>query len=228
MTANLNKIASGSVVLDLPTQSIVLRFPLLDDMGIELLERADVLAEYIKKYPEATKAIGEMEQMAVVYLEGEQEEFHIQRAHDGLLVTDHFTSYTQPAGNGLIICFTPDGCTVSNLLRDAKMALEQKLGRAINLDAIYSVAAGNQPHIHDETKCGCFACRRQFTGEEVQSFTPEIYGAKSALCPYCELDTVLSEEILPAGLSCSDELLALMNEAFFNGEVNSCAPLKRR
>ena len=220
MNTNLNRAASGSVMLDLASRSTILRFPLLDDMGIALLDRADVLAEYIKKYPEAAKAIEEMAQAVVIYLEPEQEEFHIQRAHDGLLVTDHFSSYTRPAGNGLIICFTADGCAVSNLLYDAKAALEHQLGQEVDLDAIYSAAAGNQHHIHDETNCGCFACKRLFPGKEVKEFTSEAYGPKSALCPYCEFDAVLSEEALPTGVSCTMELLNLMNEAFFSGDVS--------
>lgn len=221
MNANLKKTgSSASVVLDLPNQSPVLRFPLLDDMGTELLARADALAEYIKKHPAAAHAIEGMEQTVVIYLEHEHEEFHIQRAHGGLLITDHFTSRSRPVGNGLIISFTTDGCEISNLLRDAKASMERSLGHSVDLDAIYATAAGNAPHIHEDTNCGCFACKRRFRGHEVVRFIPETYGSKTALCPYCELDAVLSEETLPVGLSCSDELLALMNEAYFSGFVS--------
>ncbi|MBQ3011619.1 MAG: hypothetical protein IJA20_06950 [Methanocorpusculum sp.] len=218
MNANLKKTgSSASVVLDLPNQSPVLRFPLLDDTGAELLARADVLAEYIKNHPDAARAIEGMEQTVVIYLEPEQEEFHIQRAHGGLLITDHFTSRSRPVGNGLILCFTADGCEISNLLQDAKTSLEQSLGHSVDLDSIYASAAGNAPHIHKDTNCGCFACKRRFQGHEVVRFIPESHGSKTALCPYCELDAVLSEKTLPAGLSCSDELLALMNVSYFNG-----------
>lgn len=219
MNTNIRKTgASGSVILDLPTESVILRFHLLDDAGTEMLDRADVLAEYIKKYSKAAHAIENMEHTAVIYLDAEQEEFHIQRAHEGLMVSDHFTSYTRPDGNGLIIYFTADGCEVSNKLHDAKASLECKLGHTLDLDAIYAAAAGNQPYIHEDTRCGCFACRRLFLGRDVKQFTPEAYGPKSAQCPFCELDAVLSDDALPAGLSCSDELLMLMNEAFFNGD----------
>ena len=92
-----------------------------------------------------------------------------------------------------------------------------KLAQGFGAGTMGASAAGNAPHIHKDTNCGCFACKRRFQGHEVVRFIPESHGSKTALCPYCELDAVLSEKTLPAGLSCSDELLALMNVSYFNG-----------
>lgn len=61
--------------------------------------------------------------------------------------------------------------------------------------------------------CGCFNCLEIFSPELInQWFDTQGNGDKTALCPYCGIDSVLGDA---CGVDVTPSLLWLMNEVFF-------------
>lgn len=44
-----------------------------------------------------------------------------------------------------------------------------------------------------DSLCGCFYCLKTFDASEVCDWVIESNGEKTALCPYCNIDSVISE-----------------------------------
>lgn len=62
--------------------------------------------------------------------------------------------------------------------------------------------------------CGCFHCSSRFKPGEITDYTTEADGRRTALCPRCGVDSVLTDlDTLPL----TDELIALMRDRFFSG-----------
>lgn len=217
--ANQLHAAYAAYQLQLSSTDTVIYYPKADDDGVEMRPRLEYLAACLAKYPEAGAALMDMEQSAVVYLESAEEEFHIARTGEGFQVLDHFTSHVRPGGNGLILYLSDDACTISHVLQDRRLALEEKLGKSLDLSAIQAASIGNQPFIEPDTACGCFSCKRIFKGEEIKEYTLDVLGAKSAYCPHCGMDTVIGNGNLPDGLSVTNELINLMSEFYFGETV---------
>ena len=69
----------------------------------------------------------------------------------------------------------------------------------------------NAAAVRQSTKCGCFNCQRIFDANKVIDFVTERDGQKTALCPYCGIDSVIQDfnvEVTPA-------LLKTMNREWF-------------
>lgn len=59
--------------------------------------------------------------------------------------------------------------------------------------------------------CGCFYCKKIFNASKVTDFVTERDGKKTALCPYCGIDSVIQD----ANVEISHELLNKMNREWF-------------
>lgn len=71
---------------------------------------------------------------------------------------------------------------------------------------------GNRSRVLAAQECGCFRCVSRFPASEVRAFTTEEDGRRTALCPRCGVDAVLTDrEAIPL----DDSLLAGMNRRFF-------------
>lgn len=60
-------------------------------------------------------------------------------------------------------------------------------------------------------KCGCFYCEEIFDADKVVDFVEERDGQKTALCPYCGIDSVIQD----SNVKITPELLAKMNTEWF-------------
>ena len=212
--------ATATLTLRLNNTDTPIIFPELNDDGSPMLPQVQCLASYIERFPEAARAVSEMENLAIIFLSREQEEFHLQHAGAHYEIIDHFASHSRPGGNSLIICFTGDGCEISDELKDKRVALEQKYGHSLDLDALHNASMSNQPHIRPDSLCGCFYCKQQFKGADIKEYIMEAFGAKTALCPHCNIDAVLPAECLPAGVPLNEDIIGLMHESFFGTELD--------
>lgn len=77
----------------------------------------------------------------------------------------------------------------------------------------YKYSKRNGENIDPDEKCGCFSCGTAFRGYEIKKWQHNEDG-DAALCPYCEDDSVLSEN---AGFPMTKEFLMEMNEFWFPG-----------
>ena len=65
----------------------------------------------------------------------------------------------------------------------------------------------------ESQKCGCFYCKSTFNTNEINDWTDEDdERGKTALCPNCGIDSVLSDEF-PID---DNEFLKEMNKEYFN------------
>lgn len=60
--------------------------------------------------------------------------------------------------------------------------------------------------------CGCFYCKKTFDSSEIYDWTIEPDGTKTALCPYCNIDSVIGEG---SGFSMTPEFLERMRKYWF-------------
>ncbi len=70
---------------------------------------------------------------------------------------------------------------------------------------------GNRPSIMKGGYCGCFKCLRVYPGSEVVTWT----GDDTAVCPYCQIDSVLSVNDSPI----TPDFLRAMYERYFKNPV---------
>ena len=69
----------------------------------------------------------------------------------------------------------------------------------------------NFEEIKRSKKCGCFYCQKIFDADEVVDFATEDDGQKTALCPYCGIDSVIQD----SNVEITSELLEKMNTEWF-------------
>lgn len=70
----------------------------------------------------------------------------------------------------------------------------------------------NYPKIKDDKICGCIYCLKIFKPSEIYDWTIEPNGGHTALCPYCNIDSVIGES---SGYPITEEFLKKMNEYWF-------------
>ena len=70
----------------------------------------------------------------------------------------------------------------------------------------------NYPKIKDDKICGCIYCLKIFKPSEIDDWTMEPNGGHTALCPYCNIDSVIGES---SGYPITEEFLNKMNEYWF-------------
>ena len=70
----------------------------------------------------------------------------------------------------------------------------------------------NYEAFRNDTACGCFYCGKIFSYAEINDWTPEPDGSKTALCPYCGIDSVIGES---SGYPITEEFLEEMKKYWF-------------
>ena len=76
----------------------------------------------------------------------------------------------------------------------------------------HNYASHNYPKIKEDKTCGCFYCLNIFSPSEIVDWTLEPNGVHTALCPYCDIDSVISDS---SGFPITKEFLMKMNEYWF-------------
>lgn len=69
----------------------------------------------------------------------------------------------------------------------------------------------NQKSIQKSSKCGCYYCLRIFSPQEITEWNQEKTKLKTAMCPYCGIDSVLGDVNVDININ----LLKEMNEYWF-------------
>ena len=75
--------------------------------------------------------------------------------------------------------------------------------------AAHGYSANNKESLEKDTKCGCFYCTEIFAPAEITDFADN---GKTALCPYCGIDSVIGES---SGFPITKEFLNKMKEHWF-------------
>lgn len=65
--------------------------------------------------------------------------------------------------------------------------------------------------VRQSKMCGCFSCKKIFNANKVIDFVTERDGQKTALCPYCGIDSVIQD----SNIQITPELLNKMNREWF-------------
>ena len=83
------------------------------------------------------------------------------------------------------------------------------------LREVHHKSFGNKEIIDKSNTCGCFFCERLFDAIEVtdENYMTEVSGVKTAVCPYCGIDSVLGDG---DGTEITEGILKDMYEAYFN------------
>lgn len=76
-------------------------------------------------------------------------------------------------------------------------------------DNIHSHSIRNREEIERSCLCGCFSCIRIFEKEDIEDYIDD---GLTALCPYCQVDTVIGDA---CGLELSVDLLSSLNKKWF-------------
>jgi len=85
----------------------------------------------------------------------------------------------------------------------------------IDYNVLHDLSFMNEFLIKQVKYCGCYYCLKIFKSSEIKNWVDD-GKAKTALCPYCSVDSVLQES--NDGIYVlSYELLEKMNDIFFNG-----------
>lgn len=61
----------------------------------------------------------------------------------------------------------------------------------MNIEEAPQKSISNRFAIHDNTECGCYFCLRTFNGSMIQTWVVD--KGQTALCPHCEMDSVLPD-----------------------------------
>ena len=70
----------------------------------------------------------------------------------------------------------------------------------------------NYSKIKNDKICGCIYCLKIFKPSEIYDWTIEPNGDHTALCPYCNIDSVIGES---SGCPITEEFLNKMNKYWF-------------
>jgi len=80
----------------------------------------------------------------------------------------------------------------------------------------HKYSSDNKKYLSEDTKCGCFYCCKIYDPKEIDTYLNEKSG--TALCPYCQIDSVIPEE---AGYTISKEFLEEMHNYWFISKRHS-------
>lgn len=114
----------------------------------------------------------------------------------------------------------PTGALVSRDVLLSIMRTTERLtgGRTPQTDfplmRLHMETVGNGERARRAGTCACFHCGERFAADEISRFADEPDGRKTAVCPCCGVDAVLTDmDALPL----TDQLVSEMNERFFGG-----------
>lgn len=82
------------------------------------------------------------------------------------------------------------------------------------LEEIYRYSYENKTILSKVKKCGCFYCKTIFRVNEISDWIND-KNNKTAMCPYCMIDSVIPES-LNNEYELNDELLSELNDMYFN------------
>lgn len=83
-----------------------------------------------------------------------------------------------------------------------------------NLMSAYAMARYNRQMMGSGSKCGCFYCLKIFASSEIDEWCSETENGEgvTAICPYCGVDAIISEN---CEFPLTSELLGAMNKMWF-------------
>ena len=70
----------------------------------------------------------------------------------------------------------------------------------------------NYDVLKNDTICGCFYCGKIFNPDEINDWTSEPDGSKTAHCPYCGIDSIIGES---SGYPITEKFLEEMRKYWF-------------
>jgi len=76
--------------------------------------------------------------------------------------------------------------------------------------AAHKYCTNNKERLQRDSVCGCFYCLKIFSPKEITEWIPDTNG--TALCPYCEIDSVIGES---SGYPITKEFLEEMQKYWF-------------
>ena len=76
-------------------------------------------------------------------------------------------------------------------------------------EEIYKRSCRNHAELKQSLKCGCFSCGSIFDATEVEDYIDD---GKTALCPYCSVDSVIGDA---SGIEPNPKLLNELNKMYF-------------
>lgn len=87
------------------------------------------------------------------------------------------------------------------------------------LQAAHDATRFNRDELSKDDKCACFCCMKVFSPSEIKEWSAEENGGKgvTAICPYCDVDSVLSES---SGFPLTKEFLGAMHTRYFGDDYD--------
>ena len=85
----------------------------------------------------------------------------------------------------------------------------------LNYEELHALSFENEELVKKSNYCGCFYCGKIFKSSEVIDWCID-NNARTAVCPYCGIDSVLQESLDGSYILDSD-LLFNMNQRWFGG-----------
>ena len=76
-------------------------------------------------------------------------------------------------------------------------------------EEIYKHSCRNHAELKQSLNCGCFSCGSIFDATEVEDYIDD---GKTALCPYCSVDSVIGDA---SGIELNPKLLNELNKMYF-------------
>ena len=70
----------------------------------------------------------------------------------------------------------------------------------------------NKEELNNSKRCGCFYCLKIFEPKQIKEWIEEDNGKETALCPFCEIDSVIAES---TEYELNEELLKYMYDYWF-------------
>lgn len=79
---------------------------------------------------------------------------------------------------------------------------------------LHALSFEDESLLKQASKCGCFYCGEIFSPSEIVEWVPDKNG-KTALCPYCGIDSVIPESS-DGEYELNEELLKRMHDVWFS------------
>ena len=86
----------------------------------------------------------------------------------------------------------------------------------IDYEKLHVLSFENEELVKKSNTCGCFYCGRIFNSTEVIDWCEDT-NARTAICPYCNIDSVLQESH-DGSYDLNKDLLFEMNQRWFGGQ----------
>lgn len=80
------------------------------------------------------------------------------------------------------------------------------------LNVLHKHSYGNDIEIMSSSLCGCFYCGKLFKPSKIKDFIKEKDNQRTAHCPYCGVDSVISDFAVS---NLNSEILKEMHDEFF-------------